>query len=357
MSLEIQAREDERQLLLRNLDDAHRATETLQEQLREAHVRHNEETSSLRRKVNVLTDHVDHGLAPAMSAEPSSTGFTDFNSEMEALNMGSHDWDNFVFLNDMRSDAQDDFTFDPRPTPQPQSRTLGKKASTNTIVPVAKQPAESTVDPPIASGLLFMLLLCGAFVASKSPSSQPRDMIIMPDSVRAAAPMVLNQLMSEAASQNGARTMPASVHEPQQSNVPYSDPTTSSRLDQMHHRLTAPTKQQEIDQAFSLTTAQYASIANMQHPSHNDEQGGIIPHDGVTTHPRRNLAEALAEAYPEPNSKAQVYTRSLLWDQVPADVVKQFKQMVRDHHEIEVRQQSNKRNSDGTISYRYKVEP
>jgi hypothetical protein len=70
---------------------------------------------------------------------------------------------------------------------------------------------------------------------------------------------------------------------------------------------------------------------------------------------RRNLAEMLANMQDEhtQNSKAEVYTRSLLWDQIPTDVVRQFKEMVRDHHEIETRQQSQTSHDD---MYGLKVE-
>jgi hypothetical protein len=59
--------------------------------------------------------------------------------------MGGNEWDNYIFVNDFASDEQ---------TPQEQPMA---------IVPRAKEDKE-----PVASGLLLMLLLCGAFVASKS---------------------------------------------------------------------------------------------------------------------------------------------------------------------------------------------
>jgi hypothetical protein len=103
----------------------------------------------------------------------------------------------------------------------------------------------------------------------------------------------------------------------------------------VHHRITSPTKQQEIDSAFALTTAQYASITNIDYATHGES--GSRRQDSQPG--RRNLAEVLANMQDEHsrNSKAEVYTRSLLWDQIPSDVVRQFKEMVADHNELEAR--------------------
>ena len=47
---------------------------------------------------------------------------------------------------------------------------------------------------------------------------------------------------------------------------------------------------------------------------------------------KRNLAETLAGLRQESLAKgnaAEVYTRSLLWDQIPMDVVRQFKDLIK----------------------------
>lgn len=360
LSIENSRREEERRMLVHRYQESQRVIETLHDQIRDMKMHHNEETSNLRRKVNILTDQLEAGPAPAMSAAPSSTGFTDFNAEMEALNMGPQDWDNFIFINgDMHNDTTDEFTFESRPEPAKLSPTLEKRPSSSTVVAEPpKQSSGNPADQPIASGLLFMLLLCGAFVVSKPASSQPRDMPKMPAEVRKAAPTVLENLLSESVStpsNTHVRNMRTAGHEPQPSGLPYSAPNTNSRLDQMHQRLTSPTRQQEIDQAFSLTTAQYASITHMDFPPYNDHAASGSNSD-APPRPRRNLAEALATMQQEhrQSSKAEVYTRSLLWDQIPADVVKQFKEVVRDHNEIESRQ---KRRTSHDDMFGFKTEP
>jgi len=347
-------------MLAHRLQDSQRIIETLHEQIGDMKMQHNEETSSLRRKINILTDQVEAGPAPAMSAAPSSTGFTDFNAEMEALNMGPHDWD-LIFVPNLRNDANDDFTFESTLEPVKQSPTLEKRPSSSTVIQASpKKSVDTAADQPVASGLLFMLLLCGAFMASKPAGSQPQGMPKMPAEVRAAAPTVLSSLLSESGSlpsNTHGRNMHTASHEPQQSNLPYAAPNSRSRLDQMHHRLTSPSKQQEIDQAFSLTTAQYASITNVDYSHYNDQTVPGPGNNNATPRPRRNLADALATTKPDhrQGSKAEVYTRSLLWDQIPTDVVNQFKELVRDYDEIESRQQQRHMNQDDMFGY--KIEP
>lgn len=349
-----QQRQEECQLLLHRYQESQRIIETLQDQIRGLKVQHNEETSTLRKRVNILTEQLEAGPAPAMSAAPSSTGFTDFNAEMEALNMEPHDWDNFIFVNDMHHDNMDDFTFDPRPEPVKQSPVLEKRPSSDTVVPSPpKKFSDSPTEQPIATGLLFMLLLCGAFVASKPASLQPRDMPKMPAEVRDAAPTVLNSLLSETGSSSTyaqSRSMQRPIYEAQPSGPSFGRHEPSSRLDHMHHRLISPTKQQEIEQAFSLTTAAYASISNTNYPAH-DEHDESSQRD-ASRRPRRNLAEALAnmQQQHQQSSKAEVYTRSLLWNQIPVDVVQQFKEMVADQKEIDAHR--SQRTTDDMYGYK-----
>ncbi|KAK5129141.1 hypothetical protein LTR08_003806 [Meristemomyces frigidus] len=354
LAMERQQREDERRMFVHRCQESQRLIETLQEQMMELKVQHNEETSNLRKKVNILTEQLEAGQSTAMSAAPSSTGYNDFNADMENLNMGPHDWESFIFANELQHDSPDDFTFDPRPEHLRQSPTLEKRPSSSTIVPSpTNKPGENASDQPIATSLLFMLLLCGAFVASKSGTSQSGEMPKMPAEVRAAAPTVLNNLLLGAGS-SATQGMFQAECDPQPSGLASHSQASGSRLEQMHHHLTSPTKQQEVDQAFSLTTAQYASIANMNYPSYDERPTSNQP--GASRRPRRSLGEALASMEQEfqHSSKADVYTRSLLWSQIPLDVVNQFKEMVADHNEIDARR--NQRTSHDGM-YGYKVEP
>ena len=76
-----------------------------------------------------------------------------------------------------------------------------------------------------------------------------------------------------------------------------------------------------------LTPEQYNSLTNPTHVGQNM----ALPNRQKPT--KRNLADILSNMRQEniaKGSTSEVYTRSILWNQVPDDVVKQFKQAVRD---------------------------
>jgi hypothetical protein len=185
--------------------------------------------------------------------------------------------------------------------------------------------------------LLFMLLLCGAFVASKPSSSATSELPKMPPDVRAAAPTVLSNLLADtnpSGHQQQLRAAMQSFPEPVPSDVPQTNNRGASKLDQLHHHMISPSKQQSDEAAFAMTQAQYASLMDIGSTADADRMNGQI-------HPaRRNLAEVLANAQTtDPSNKADIYTRSLLFEQIPADVVKQFKEMVRDRSQRDQQQQ------------------
>ncbi|KAK1069405.1 hypothetical protein LTR74_004971 [Friedmanniomyces endolithicus] len=361
LAMDRERREEERQVLIHRFQESQRVIESLQEDIRSLKIQHNEETSQLRRRNNILTEQLAMDQAPAMSAAPSSTGFTDFNAEMEALNIGQHDWDDFFLVENMQTASPEDFAFPSRLEPVKPAPALEKRPSSSTIVPSpARKPHDTAGDQPIATGLLFMLLLCGAFVASKPPGSRPSDLPSMPPEVQAAAPAVLKDLLAEAGGMTQAitpaRALQHTGQEPQPSGAHL---RPSSRLEQIHNRLTAPTRQQEIDQAFALTTAQYASITHMNpNPSYEDRPAAPNQHDAAPSaipRPKRNLAEAMANLQQEHqrSSKAEVYTRSLLWDQIPVETVRQFREIVRENEEIEARRkQKQQQQRGGEQSYK-----
>lgn len=340
----------DRQILVHRTQEAERIIESLNMEKRDMLMKHTEETSSLRKRIQVMTDRLDAGPAPAMSANPSSTGFSEFNADFDTLNIGSQDWDQLIF-NDPHHMVPDEFGFGQQSVPSIK-QPIAKKASTSTIVPT-KKGNESSTEQPIASSLLFMLLLCGAFVASKPPTSSNSELPKMPPDVRAAAPAVLSSLLSE--SSNSAHQQPSqasmqSYEESMSSNVPQMNNPGINKLDQLHHHMISPSKQQSDEAAFAMTQAQYASLMDIGPPMSSNRPANHA-------HPaRRNLAEALANAQTvDPNNKADVYTRSLLFSQIPADVVKQFKEMVRDRDQRDQQQQRQQQQHQQQQPY-YKVE-
>jgi len=329
------------QSLEQSLAHSQHIIEVLQQEKREMMAEHNEETANLRRKIRLLQDRLDIGPAPSMSAVPSSTGFTELNAGVEAMSFGAHDtlgpheWDDFIYASQITDDGIDQFNFDGPHSALEPLRVVDKKSSTTTLVPVPQKTPDVTTEQPVASGLLFMLLLCGAFVASKPPSAQPAGMPKVPAAVHAVAPTVLSSLLESDSTltQHPMRSSVGALPEPMPSIGSVVSSSGPDRIGDVYRSVTAPTRQQQFDQAFALTPAQYASLTSTEYA-----EGVHEPKDSATR-PRRNLAEALSaleEKHPH-NSKAEVYTRSLLWDRIPADVVQQFKEMVRDHHQIETR--------------------
>lgn len=293
---------------------------TLHSEKQELVLKHTDESGQLRRKVQYLTEQVEN-VAPTMSAGPSSSGFTDVTSDLDALTVaGPHDWDSLYFPNESQDLSAYGYQNYPPANPEPIATALTRSND------LTKGPATST-DQPIASGILFMLLLCGAFVASSKSGSVP---VIprMPDEVRAASTTVLDSLLANSRSDMVLNGMPSiNAHEPLQSTgVWNSQPGSSSHASAMHRQLTSPSKRQEAEQIFAMTPAQYNNIVN---PGHDSSQ-----QDHASTGPdRRNLAQTLANLREESIAKggaAEVYTRSLLWDQIPTEVVTQFKELVRE---------------------------
>ncbi|PVH98143.1 hypothetical protein DM02DRAFT_657619 [Periconia macrospinosa] len=311
--------------------EMHRLITQLQFDKEELVRTHTLETGDLRKKVSVLTERLECATTNT-SIAPST--FTDFTSDMDNLHMGNSEWDNYIFVNDFVSDEQ-------TPGPQqPQEQSLA-------LVPRAKEE-----DKPVASGLLLMLLLCGAFVASKSAGANAPPIPRMPDEVRAASASVLDSIFKDAGvaptvTEQNIMANSVSMAEPAPSGgvgwpksaVPGSDipGLTGSALDQLHTQLTTTTKDQEHEQLFSITPAQYNSMTSLDFTrtrysiASDDYSDPLSPTSQPSSH-RRNLADTLAAMREQSKgeSAAEVYTRSLLWDKIAPEVVIEFKRMVEE---------------------------
>jgi hypothetical protein len=286
---------------------------------------HTIESGDLRKKVSVLTDHIGRLESTAMSAVPSSNGYSADYSDIDSLTMDGA-WDNISFLND--------FSVDPEVKVE------------NSIVPAKKAENSLLSEPekPAAQGLLLMLLLFGAFVASKGSSpSIPR----MSDDVRAASATLLEDIFKDAGVQQSSTVSEAVAPLPSGnswSTAPVPSVgghemvgVTSSTLGDLADNLAQPTEQQNHEQLFSLSAAQYNGLTSQDFLRHSPQRS--------TSQGRRNLGETLAAM--RANSKksaAEVYTRSLLWDQVPSEVVRNFAKLVS---ECNSRNDQNECNSAG----------
>lgn len=326
--------------------------------------KHTLETGELRKRVSILMEKLENA---AVSATPTSSGLPDFASDTDSFAMVPIGWDDY-FLNDFSMESGD---ATPVPTEQQQPTPPNETA----LVIASKKESVPERDRPVASGLLLMLLLCGAFVASKSSGSSPPAIPRMPDELRAASATVLDSIFKDAGvattsvstpnsltatlptrprpSRHGLAASREAAARPAPSNIvtwpklTLSETFATSSLDQLHDDLANPTSEQQAEQIFGMTPAQYNSITSVDFSrrayglSPGDEEDGEAtpissPSAGVFSSQegghRRNLAETLAAMREQAKGQtaAEVYTRSLLWDKIPSEVVLEFKRMVEE---------------------------
>lgn len=276
--------------------------------------RHTIETADLRRKNAILAEQAQKYEAISMSAVPSSTGYSADFSDFDHLTMESSPWENFSMVNDFG---------------------LGGEIKTEASLSEPSEPDKVTPrddGKTATSGLLLMLLLCGAWVASSNNSAVSSPLPRMPEDVRVASAEVLETIYKDAGIQphrslrpsggNAALELSSTRHGSVKTTLSASEiaSLSSSPLATLHHQLAAPSHAQQREQAFSLSANQYNGITSGDFIDESDPP--VAPH-------RRNLGEALAALRSEKQgSAAEVYTRSLMWSQVSTDVVRDFARMV-----------------------------
>jgi hypothetical protein len=303
------------------------------------------ETGELRKKITVLKEMLDAGpsILPAQSNE-----FNEFTNELDGLNMGSvTDWDNYnTWVNDIPMDSE-------QQQPQP------KMEVPETAVVLAQRRKEHFItdenEKPVASGLLLMLLLYGAFVVTRSSASP----VVPPptDEVRVASATILDNLLKDAGSNTQqipdihvsraisglepAPSLASWVQPDDDKQQPLSGDFSSSNgnpstLDSLSAQLMAPSKEQEAEAAFSLTPAQYNSLTSTEFTRRvysvaSTDDDGLTPPSSASGG-RKNLADTLRIMREDArgNTAAEVYTRSLLWDRIPTEVLHEFKRMVEE---------------------------
>lgn len=267
---------------------------------------HTNEAGELRRKISVLSEHVQRLESSPSNGTASSNNDFGFG-DMHDLPMGAS-WDHASFMHDFPVEAE----------------------SKQEMAIVKKESSESDKTPSQQGGLLFMLFLVGAFVLSnKSTAPIPR----VSDDVRAASATLLDNVLKDAGISNSQSSVQPSAPQP---SGTWTDPSASipmndinmedSVLGQLGNSLTQPTQEQTNEQLFGLSAAQYNNV-NAEFVNNAQPQPSEFPSQG-----RRNLNDALA-ALRVSGSKAQgaaeVYTRSLLWDQIPQDIVRDFAKMMQ----------------------------
>jgi hypothetical protein len=269
--------------------------------------RHTIETGDLRKKVSILTDHVQRLETSAM---PNNNGFNNGFNDMENITMEGT-WDNM-------GGYMEDYAMEPEVK---QELQVVQKKNEITLGSEVEKPATQ-------NGLLFMLFLVGAFVLSnRSSPTFPR----VSEDMREASDAILSNILKDADMSHASNSVMESAA-PQPSGASWAttgtvqmgghamDSVAPSMLGDLADSLTQPTEQQANEQVFSLTPAQYNGVTSQEF---------IRAQPPPTSTKRRNLAEALANMRPsDKQSASEVYTRSLLWEQIPGDVVRNFAKMV-----------------------------
>jgi hypothetical protein len=277
---------------------------------------HTLETAELRKKIGVLTEHIQQLERNARSTGVSqNNAFNDGFGSFEDMNMPGA-WDAGHFIHD--------YPVEPEQDVKPNMALVATKKS---------EPQTATTDKNAQpGGLLFMLFLVGAFVLSNR-TAQPLPAVS--DDVRAASASLLDTVLKDAGVAHGSNSIQPLAPQPS-STSSWSDPSTSmpvagehaqpSTLVDFSDSLTRPTQEQTNEQIFSLSAAQYNGVNDQNFlqnaPPKSMSQG------------RRNLADALAamRMTNKHDGAAEVYTRSLLWDQIPGDVVRNFAKMVAERN-------------------------
>ncbi|KIW01041.1 uncharacterized protein PV09_07556 [Verruconis gallopava] len=280
-------------------------------------VEHTKDTGALRKKIQVLEEIIENRDS-SESTRQSSTDY-DFPIVQDMHGLADNGLDMYGM-----DDSFGDFVMDEGPFKPMETSTL--------VLAPKKKPEEEKEAQSGPSGLLMLLLLCGAWVASKATTSMPVTIPRMPDEVRSDAAVVFDDLMKD----HGVSTFQASsAVEPaassaasvRQTSFSMSSTSATSKLDEMHSRLTQPSRRQEAEAAFSLSAKQYNSLTSSEfaEPPYNTPPED----DSQPPSHRRHLVDTLKAMREEAKGQAtaSVYTRSLLWERIPDDVVQQFKRM------------------------------
>jgi hypothetical protein len=304
--------------------------QSLEMEKEEMITQHTLESGDLRKKIGILKEQ----LASSPITHPShSSDYADFASELEGLNMGSNgDWTTWVTEFDVD---------EPQPPPVQQ-----KQPATETTLVVGQRRKDTLFSDvsdkqTVSGGFLLLFLLYGAFVATRATGSTPIPP--MSDEYRQEAALILENVLaddgsvqqSSVAMLQGATGIQQVASWAQPSNAQQARPAFSvnanaDNLNRVTQRILTPSKQQEAEAAFSMTPALYNSMVSPEFTRRtyeSNEENGEAP----TKSTRKTLAElvrANREESDRGSSMAEVYTRSLMWDRIPNDVVQEFKRMV-----------------------------
>jgi hypothetical protein len=294
-----------------------RYIETVMVEKEELIRRHTIETGELRKKNAILVEQLQRMDGTAMSTAPSSNGFSADFSDFDHLTMNS--WDDFSIAHD--------FSIEVEPRANVPAAILQKQE-----IPPDTPTCSLGDEKPVPAGFLLMLLLCGAWVASRAHAASTSDLLpAIPNDLRNASATMLDNIYKDSgvsmyeggqSQQNPPQHSSSSgTYQPTDSGHPSFGYTEGPRpsLEAVRRRLITPNEQQAHEQAFSLTPSQY-----------NDLSAGTPCRDSSlgSFQNSRTLGELLSIKHTPNERVAETYTRSLLKDKVSTQILQDFAQMV-----------------------------
>lgn len=259
--------------------------QSLQNEKEQTIQHYSHEVAELRRENAMLMQQLQKDSA-SLSGSGSAGMAGEFN-DFEQLTIQSSPWEGFSMHNDfsIESAANSD------PTMVPSGKNL--------------HPGVKKDDKGSASGLLLMLLLCGAWVVSKGSTDTKEILPTMPEDLRAASATVIEDLYKGSG-------VP----------VPESDMSRSA---------TGSILTSQASTAFDNTANTYAmhtmtSPQGMPQPEAFAGQGSVSNAQSMGSILRDAMRSVQAQTQIAP--AAETYTKSLLADKVPGQILKDFAQMV-----------------------------
>lgn len=322
---------------------------------------HTLETAELRKKISALTEHIQRleasaaaaATAASMAAAGAGAGpyATSDYGGMEGISMDPSSWESMGFMSEF---PLDEVKHEPTPTATASNAVVKKEQQQQAPMTISLSDSDKAQQPG-SQGLLCMFLLFGAWVLSRGGAAGAGANGLLPrvsDDVRAASVSFLESQFKDAGlapPQPSASASAEVVVLEEATDMEgvvvgvASSRSAASMLGDMTDGLVRPTREQANQQLFSLSAADYNSVVGggdfLAGPERNAGSGS-------TSGGRRgDLAEALAAVRvgggggtggagavaasgKQPGAAADVYSRSVLWDQIPSDVVRSFAKMV-----------------------------
>lgn len=186
-----------------------------------------------------------------------------------------------------------------------------------------KQEKVASMEPekPAAPGLLLILLLCGALVASSKTSISALPPL--PKQLQSASASVLHNIFQDAGVSEVGRVESIDVSSSDSWIVAKSEVPQMVGLESTMSVLSSfdkTTPEQQREQFMQLTPAEYNDVTS---------NNFLREPEPVNQRSRRRIQENLANMRNSKQTAAEVYTRSLLWDRVDAEVVRRFAAFAR----------------------------